>query len=270
MEARQQQPHLERILGQKINIEYKLGGGGSVAWAELVKSKPDGYVLSAVNIPHVILQPLRKDVGYKTEQLVPLAVFSRTPVALIVRNESRHKTLNDLIRTAKEDPSTITLGGSGPFTAYHFTMLLLEKLADVRLIYTPYTGSVPQMKALLDGTTDCAIVTSHDCMASKEKIRVLALATQERMPEFPNAPTFKELGFDIVESVDRGVAVPSGTPKEVVEILGAAFMQIARNTEAQDEMKKQGFMPFVMGPSEAKAFIDQRMAHYKAILAGIK
>ncbi len=99
---------------------------------------------------------------------------------------------------------------------------------------------------------------------------MLALATDKRMPEFPDVPTFKEQRYDIVESVDRGVAVPSGTPKEIVDKLGAAFTQISKMPEIQAEMKKQGFVPLVMGPEETKTYIDKLIPHYKTILAGIK
>ncbi|MBP2676577.1 MAG: tripartite tricarboxylate transporter substrate binding protein, partial [Deltaproteobacteria bacterium] len=67
-EARRQQPLLEKLLGQKVIIDYKIGGGGALGWRELTKAKPDGYTMAGFNIPHVILQPLQQDVGYKTEQ----------------------------------------------------------------------------------------------------------------------------------------------------------------------------------------------------------
>jgi tripartite-type tricarboxylate transporter receptor subunit TctC len=270
VEARQQQPHLEKILGQKITIDYKLGGGGAVAWKELAQAKPDGYVLCGFNIPTSILLPLQKDVGYKTDQLTPVAVFSRTPVVLIVPQKSRYKTLSDLIDAAKEDPGAVTVGGSGYFTVFHLSMFLLERSAKVRMNFVPYTGTASTMTALLDGTTQCALVGSNDALVSKDKIRVLALATEQGMPEFPNVPAFKEKGFDIVESVDRGVAVPSGTPKEIVDKLGAAFVQIAKTPEVQAEMKKQGFIPLAMGPEETKGFIEKLIPHYRDVLAGIK
>lgn len=65
--ARLQQPHLERNLGQKVLIDYKVGGGGALGWRELVRAKPDGYTMAGFNIPYTILQPLQQEVGYKTE-----------------------------------------------------------------------------------------------------------------------------------------------------------------------------------------------------------
>src|SRR5512141_496902 len=87
-EARRQQPILEKVLGQKIVVDYKTGGGGALGWSELVNSKPDGYLMAGINIPHIILQPAQQKTGYTTEQIIPVALFQRTPLALAVLKTS--------------------------------------------------------------------------------------------------------------------------------------------------------------------------------------
>ena len=77
--ARHQQPHLEKELGKKIVIQYKPGAGGSIGWANLVKQKADGYFMSGINIPHIILQPLAREPGYETEDILPVALFQQIP-----------------------------------------------------------------------------------------------------------------------------------------------------------------------------------------------
>jgi tripartite-type tricarboxylate transporter receptor subunit TctC len=270
VEARRQQPHLSRILGQQVIIDYKVGGGGALGWRELVKSKPDGYLFAGFNIPHVILQPLQQQVGYKTEQLVPVALFQRTPVGLAVPENSPYKTLNDFIQAAKKDPGKLSIGGSSFFSGPHFATLLFEKLAGIKLSYVPFTGSAPQITALLGGHTDSGMTFSNDLVRFKDKLRILALAMDTRMADFPDVPTFKELGFDLVESVDRGVVVPPKTPPEIIAKLEAAFLEIAANPEIQAEMRKQGFIPISMGAAESKAYLDKLTSHYKVLLQGIK
>jgi len=270
VEARRQQPHLSRILGQQVIIDYKVGGGGAIGWRELVKSKPDGYVFAGFNIPHTILQPLQQNVGYKTEQLVPVALFQRTPVGLAVPDNSPYKTLNEFIEAAKKDPGKLTVGGSSFFSGPHFATMLFDKLAGIKLSYVPFTGAAPQITALLGGHTDAGMSFSNDLVRFKDKLRILALATEGRMAEFPDAPTFKELGFNIVEAVDRGVIVPPNTPKEVIAKLEAAFLEIANNPEIQAEMRKQGFVPLAMGAADTKAYLDKLTANYKAMFEEIK
>ncbi len=270
VEARRQQPHLSRILGQQVLIDYKVGGGGALGWRELVRSKPDGYVFAGFNIPHTILQPLQQEVGYKTEQLVPVALFQRTPIGLAVPIDSPYKTLKEFVEAAKKDPGKLSVGGSSFFSGPHFSALLFEKLAGIKLSYVPFTGAAPQITALLGGHTDAGMSFSNDLVRFKDKLRVLAMATNERMEDFPEVPTFKELGFDVVEAVDRGVVVPPKTPPEIVAKLEAAFLEIAKNPEIQAEMKKQGFVPLAMGAAETKAYLDKLTAHYKAMLQDIK
>ena len=269
-EARRQQPYLEKSLGQKVLIDYKVGGGGALGWRELVRGKPDGYLITGINIPHIILQPLQQEVGYKTEQIVPVSFFQRTPLALAVLNTSSFKTLQELIDYAKKNPGAVTLGGSGTFSGHHMATLRLEKLAGIKVTYVPFTGAAPQTMAYLGGHVAAIFGNSDDLVKYKDKTRVLAFASDERFPHYAESPTFKELGIDMVEAIDRGVAVPPETPKYVIKKLEAAFLEICRNPEIQAEMKKQGFVPLAMGSDESKAYIEKMTGIYKELAAGLK
>jgi tripartite-type tricarboxylate transporter receptor subunit TctC len=269
-EARRQQPHLERILKQKVLIDYKVGGGGALGWRELTRAKPDGYFIGGFNIPHIILQPLQQEVGYKTEQIVPVAIFQRTPLALIVPANSQFKTLQEIVEYAKKNPGAVTMGGTGPFSNHHMATLRLQKLSGTRLTYVPFTGSAPMMTAVLGGHVAGTFANSDDLVRFKDQIRILSVATEQRFQDFPNVPTFKELGFDIVLATDRGVAVPPGTPEPVIQKLEAAFIEIARNPEIQAEMKKQGFVPVAMGHKESKAYIEKTAEIFKELVADLK
>lgn len=269
-EARRQAPLLEKILGQKVIIDYKIGGGGALGWRELTRAKPDGYTMAGFNIPHVILQPLQQDVGYKTEQIVPVFIFHKTPLALAVLSTSPYKTVNDLISYAKKNPGAVTVGGSGSFSGYHMATLRFEKLIGAKLTYVPFTGAAPQMTSFLGGHVVAVFGASDDLTRYKDKVRVLGFATEKRFPGFPDAPTLKEQGFDMVEGVDRGIAVPPNTPANVIKTLEAAFMDIARRPEFQEEQRKGGFIPLAMGHEEVKAYMKKMTALYTELAKGLK
>lgn len=269
-EARRQQPHLSRILGQKILIDYKVGGGGSLGWRELVRSKPDGYLVAGINIPHIILQPLQQEVGYKTEQIVPVVIFQRTPLALAVVNTSPFKTFQEFADYAKKNPGALTIGGSGTFSGHHMATLRFEKLGNIKFTYVPFTGAAPQIMSFLGGHVAAIFGNSDDLVKYKDKARVLAFAGEERFQHFPESPTFKELGLDMVEAIDRGVAVPLHTPDYVIKKLETVFLEIARNSEIQAEMKMQGFVPLAMGHEESKAYVSKMTSIYKDLTAGLK
>jgi tripartite-type tricarboxylate transporter receptor subunit TctC len=269
-EARRQQPLLDKILGQKVIIDYKVGGGGALGWRELVRAKPDGYTIAGFNIPHVILQPLQQEVGYKTEQIEPVAIFQRTPLAIAVLNTSPFKTMQDLVDHAKKNPGAVSLGGSGTFTGYQMATLRLEKLTGARYTYVPFNGSAPQITAWLGGHVTAIWGNSDDLIRYKDKARLLGFASDRRFPDFPDVPTLKELGLDLSEAIDRGVAVPPKTPQPIIKRLEAAFLEIANKPEIQAEMKTQGFVPVAMGQEESKAYLDKMTAIYKESSAGLK
>jgi tripartite-type tricarboxylate transporter receptor subunit TctC len=268
--ARLQQPHLDKLLGQKVIIDYKVGGGGALGWRELVRGKPDGYLMAGFNIPHTILQPLQQEVGYKTEQINPICLFQRTPLALAVLNTSPYKTLQEFVDFGKKNPGALTIGGSGTFSGYHMAALRFEKLSGVKVTYVPFTGSAPQMTAFLGGHLAAVFGASDDLTRFRDKLRVLGFATDARFPEFPDAPTLKEQGIDMAEAVDRGSAVPPNTPDYIVKKLEAAFVETAKRPEVVAEMKKQGFVPIAMGHQESKAYLDKMTAIYKELASGIK
>ncbi|HEX9204606.1 MAG TPA: tripartite tricarboxylate transporter substrate binding protein [Candidatus Deferrimicrobiaceae bacterium] len=270
-EARRQQPLLEKYLGQKVIIDYKIGGGGALGWRELAaKAKPDGYTIAGFNIPHVILQPLQQDVGYKTDQIVPVFIFHKTPLALAVLQTSPYQTMKDLIEHAKKNPGAVTVGGSGTFSGYHMATLRFEKLSGTKLTYVPFTGAAPQMTSFLGGHVVAVFGASDDLTRYRDKVRVLGFATEKRFPGFPDAPTLKEQGIDMVEGVDRGIAVPPGTPSYAIRKLESAFKDIASKPEFQEEQRKNGFVPMAIGHEEAVAYVKKMTALYTDLAAGLK
>ncbi len=269
-EARRQQPLLEKLLGQKVIVDYKVGGGGALGWTELVRAKPDGYLICGINIPHIIIQPLQQETGYKTEDIVPVSIFQRTPLALAVLKDSPYKNLKELLAAAKAKPGEISIGGSGTFSGHHIATLRLQKMTGAKFNYVPFTGAAPQITAFLGGHVNAIFGNSDDLVKHSDNIRVLGTADDQRFFGFPDTPTFKESGIDMVESIDRGVGVPPNTPAHIIKTLEAAFLKIAKDPAIQEQMKKEGFVPLAMDHAESKAHIAKMTAVYKDVIKDIK
>lgn len=264
--ARFQQKYLEEELGVNMLISYKTGGGGAVCWAELARAKPDGYTIAGVNEPHTILQPLQGDPGFKTEELTRIACFQYTPCSVIVRQDSPFKTMQDLIEYAKEHPKTLTIGGTGTWASTHFTYLLLSKQAGIDLVYVPFAGSGQTKAAILGGHVSVTIGHPTHAVQLGTAVRQLAMASDERVPAFPDVPTLKELGYDIVEGSYRGVCAPPGTPKEIVDILDSAFKKVNENPEFIAQMEPLGFSLLYWGAEEYDKVIKERTEYYQNLL----
>jgi tripartite-type tricarboxylate transporter receptor subunit TctC len=143
-------------------------------------------------------------------------------------------------------------------------------MIGTRLTYVPYTGAAPQMTSFLGGHIVAVFGASDDLTRYRDKIRVLGFATEKRFPGFPDVPTLKEQGFDMVEGIDRGIAVPPNTPANVIKTLEAAFYNIASKPEFQEEQRKNGFIPLAIGHEEGKEYMKQMTALYTELTKGLK
>ncbi len=239
--ARLQQPFFKKMFGEDLVVSYKPGGGGAVGWAELNNLPPDGHTIMGVNLPHIVLQPAQKNVGYTTDDLATVYWFHFTPDAIVVKADSPYKTLADLIADAKANPGKVTFSGSGKGTSNHLAQVRFDKMAGIKTTYVAFAGTGPSNTALLGGQTLAAWGYTTSAAAMGDQARVLAVAMDKRHEKYPDVPTFKELGFDIVSGAYRGIAVPKSTPEDIKRKLSDMIGKINADPEFQKKMLDGGF-----------------------------
>jgi tripartite-type tricarboxylate transporter receptor subunit TctC len=264
--ARLQQPLLEKMLGQKIVIDYKVGGGGAVGWAQFVRSRPDGYSIVGTNLPTIVTQPMMQDVGYKTNQFLPVCDFQYTPLVMAVKKDSSYKTLKDFLAAAKADPGKRSIGGVALWSVTHIVAMNLMKDAGIQAQFVPHTGSATLISNILGGHVDVGIIYSDDMVRMKDQIRVLAIATREKFPGREEVLTFKEQGFDYDAGVSRGIALPAGAPDYALRRLEKAFVEITKSPEYVQTMVSQGFVPRVLNAQQFKDEIARQVAFWRDAL----
>ena len=265
--ARHQQPHLENKLGKKILIQYKPGAGGSIGWANLVKQKADGYFMSGINIPHIILQPMARDnAGYKTDEIIPVVLFQQIPFGLTVLQDSPFKNLDDLVNFAKENPGALTIGGSGTWDATHIANLQFEMMAGIETTYVPHKGGKPKQTSLLGGHTMASWFGPNEKLPHGDKVRTLAYATENPIQISPNVPTFKSHGYELYSAVFHGVGVPKGTPKEHIKALEKVFLEVANLDETKEIKLKVGIMPIALDSESAQKLIAEKKIAWEPIV----
>lgn len=260
--ARLQQPFFKKMFGQDLVVSYKPGGGGAVGWAQLNSMKGDGYTIMGVNLPHIVIQPLQKDVGYKTDGLAIFSMFHYTPDALVVTNDSPFKTLKDVVEYAKKNPGKLTFSGSGKGTGNHLAYVSFDGMAGIKTSYVPFKGTGASVQALLGKQVLASWGYTTVGAKHADKVRMLAVAMDTRHPQFPNVPTFKEQGFDMVGGAYRGIAVPSSTPKDVQAKLSDMFLQVNKDPEFRKKMLADGFALVDVGVKDMKAFMAKRKKEF--------
>lgn len=240
--ARLQQRYFEEATGNQLIIQYMAGGGGAVGWSQLNEMEGDGYTIMGTNLPHIILQPMAQNPGYKTEDLKNFMFFHYSPDALIVTKDSPYETLEDFIAAAKKAPGTMTVSGSGTYSANDIANQRLQALADITTTYIPFKGTGASVTALLGGQVQAEWGYTTTAANHKDQVRMLAVASDERHPLFPDVPTFKELGYDMTGGAYRGMAVPKDTPEAITRKLSDIFSRINANPDFRKAMEDLGFV----------------------------
>ena len=267
VEARMQQPYLEKILGVPIVVNYMPGAGGALAWTKFVQMKPDGYTVCGINIPHIILQPLsQKDANFKTEELKPLCLFEATPIGLAVKKDSKINNMKEFIEFAKANPGKITVGISGKFSGHHMTSLQFMKMTDTKLTLVTFTGAAPQVTALLGGHVEAIWGNSSDLVGQYGQMKILGIGTEKRMETLPDVPTFQEQGMKFYPRIDRGVAVPLKTPADTTAKLEKAFLDTVNMEEYHSKMVKAGFVPMNLNNQQSTNYITEQTDIFKKLL----
>lgn len=262
--ARYQQSDWEAVTGQPVVIKYQPGAGGALAWSQLNSIPGDGYTIMGINLPHIVLQPLAGSVGYKTSDLVPVNFFHYTPNAIFVKKDSPFKTLGDLVTYAKAHPGAVTFAGSGSNSANNLGQSEFDDLAGIKTTYVPFTGTGPTISAILGGQVSAGFVYATTGVNQGDAMRMLAVASDKRMKVFPEVPTFKELGFDLVGGAYRGVAVPASTPEDIRQKISDIVTKINHRPDFIAKMEKGGFVLTDIGYKQMPGFMAKMTKQYDA------
>ena len=258
--ARLQGKVAAKITGKDFVVQNKAGAGGALAWGQLNNLVGDGYTVVGNNLPHIILQPLEGQVQYKTEDITSVFFFHYTPDALVVAADSPYKTFADLVAAAKLNPEQITIAGSGTNSANHVAFQRMEVQGKLKMTYVPFKGTGDLSTAVLGKHVAAAMTYPTFAIVNKERVRMLAVATANRMPQFPNTPTFKELGFDWVDGAYRGIAVPKSTPEAVRKQISDLFLKINKDPDHRKQMIDAGFEQVDITYDQVADFMKKRIA----------
>ena len=262
--ARFQQSEWEAVTGQQVVIQYQPGAGGAQAWSQLNSLPGDGYTIMGINLPHTVLQPLAGSVGYATEDLTPVHYFHYTPDAIFVRADSPFTSLEQLVEHAKANPGLVTFAGSGSNSSNNLAAIRFNEEAGVTTTYVPFSGTGPSITAVLGGSTMAGFNYATSGVSQGDALRMLAVASEERLPVLPDVPTFRELGYDIVGGAYRGVAVPSSTSEELRQRISDIESEIDAQPEFVKKMEDGGFVLTDIGYDDMDAFVAERVEEYTA------
>jgi tripartite-type tricarboxylate transporter receptor subunit TctC len=253
-------------LDGRIYVENIPGASGAIGFREGAKSAPDGYTL--VMMVSTIMTGPHVTKGYPTYDLFdPVCVAAQDPTMISVKQDSRFKTIQDLIAYAKANPGSLTVATAGVGAIDHFYMSAFAKSIGIDFNFVPYKGAGPATVAAAGGHAE-AVGSGYSeafSLMTGKKLRPLLVFTNERSPLFPDVPTAKEIGYEVIVVLFRAVGAPKGTPKEVKDILADAFKKAIENQEFQKMVKEMGLQPIFIGPDEARVFLKKQSDFFTEI-----
>ena len=263
--ARFQQIVFKKKFNQELVVESKPGAGGALAWSQTNTFAGDGYTWMSTNLPHLVLQPMEGVVQYKTEDINNVCFYHYTPDAIVVRSESPFKTYQDLVKAAKAMPGAVTIAGSGTNSANHVATERFNGVAGVKTTYVPFKGTGDLVASLIGGHVSMAMSYVTLAIAQKSTTRMLAVATEIRHPQFPDVPTFKELGIDWVDGAYRGIALPKSASAEMKKQVSDICLDINKDADFRKRMADGGFELVDIGVDKMPAFMAERTKAYTEV-----
>jgi tripartite-type tricarboxylate transporter receptor subunit TctC len=247
---------LSKKWGQPVVIENRTGAAGNIGAEAAFRADPDGYtLLSAPPPPLVINQSLYPKLAYDANKFEPIIVMAQVPNALIVNPDKvKASTVAEFIDYVKNNPGKVTSATQGNGTTSHLTSELFALMAKVKFNNVPYRGSAPALQDLVAGSVDVMFDNLGVSLPLVQagKLKLLAVASPQRMPSLPNVPTIAESlpGFEAVAWY--AIVAPPGTPKAIVDKINADSNEALRQPEMKEHLKKLSAEVFG-GPADKAA-----------------
>jgi tripartite-type tricarboxylate transporter receptor subunit TctC len=233
---------MEKDLGKPVIVVNKTGGGGLIGFRAISGAKPDGYTIGANSISMILQKYAAIDYVDRT-QVAPIAIINIDPASFTINAGLAWKNLKEALDYAKKNPGKVRVSNSGPGAIWHIAAAMLAQKAGVKFTHVPYKGGNPAAVAAAGGhveatTTSPAEVSS---LARAGKLKILAISSEKRDPNFPNVPTFQEAGVDLVFGTWRGVITAPNTPKAIIDRLNASISKVVNSQEYKDFLNKGNY-----------------------------
>jgi tripartite-type tricarboxylate transporter receptor subunit TctC len=227
-----------------VVVDNRPGAGGNIGVDATAKSPADGYTLVMGQTSNLAISPtLYASLPYDpVKDLEPVALVGSGPIAIVVRADSKYKTLADLIAAARSKPETITMATPGSGTVAHLAGVRLQKLTGAKFTHIPYKGASAAIPDLLGGSVDFYLssVPTLQGQIAGGKMRALAVTSTKRSPVLPNVPTVAETVKGFEANTWFGIAAPAKTPKPVIAKLNAEINKALRDPAVRAAIEKEG------------------------------
>ena len=266
---------LQQRLGQPFTPENRGGAAGQIAATAVARSPADGSTLMFTTAAPITIAPLMNDkVQYDPRKdFVPIAVVAVMPVWLVVNANSPLQSAADIVAKAKDNPGKLNYGTSGVGTELHLAAEALSRSAGIQMQHVPFRGGGEVIAALLGNQLDFAALSTASIAAALKQgsLRALAVSSPQRMSDFPDVPTFAEIGHPGASMMPWwGLMAPTGTPQTIVARLTQELEAATKSEPVRERLKATFVQIDFAGPQEFARRLEAETALYGDIIRAAK
>lgn len=261
---------LEKEFGKPFVVVNRTGGAGAVGHFASAYAKPDGHTIGMITFELSTMHRMRIS-RLTYEDYECLLQVNADPAAIIVRNDAPWQTLGEWVEDIRSRPGKMRMSGTATGGAWDLARAGLLQAAGLPIdsvVWVPHPGAAPSLLELMGGHLDavCCSVPEVASQLENEQVRVLAVMAEQRMAEYPDLQTAKEQGTDWVAVGWRGLALPKGTPSDIVTLLADRCAKIAASDDYRDFMQTNGFGIKIRTTSEFTDFLQEQDEQWKSVV----
>jgi tripartite-type tricarboxylate transporter receptor subunit TctC len=269
--------HITRETGQPVIVENRTAAAGTVAAQAVAKASPDGYTFGLVLSGQLVINPfVQKQMPFDAlADLVPVAALGEAPQMIAINAEVPAKTLKEFVALAKAKPGSMNYGSAGHGSLPHLSAAEFVRQAGIDLVHVPYKGNQPATLDLLVGRIQLLSSSIGGLRPGLDagKIRLLLVATKNRLPYIADVPTAAEAGVpDYLMTVWIGVVAPTGTPKPIVDRMHALVQGMLKDEAMVKRMANAAIDVMPMSQSGFASFVRDEYTRWEKIVknAGVE
>jgi tripartite-type tricarboxylate transporter receptor subunit TctC len=261
--------HLSEAFGQQFFVENRAGAGGTTGSLAVARMDPDGYnfVVSGI-ATHAIAPATNPNIGYDAlKDFTHVAYFGGPPIVFIVPAKLGVKSLRELIDYAKSRNEKLTYASPGVGTSGHLVAEYFAGKAGIAIEHIPYRGAAPGVMDVVAGHLRFGSMTwtTASGQISAGTVVPLAVSSDKRLADFPDIPTFKESGYDLVSTTWFSLSAPAGLPKEIVDKVNHEVVKTFARPEVLAKLRTEQIITEAMTPEQFTAFVGSELARWKPV-----